>query len=64
MTAGEIADVVGEFGIDAYSLASRPEPRSQAEEALRRVIAARRETLEPLPSDPAERRRAMNVRGW
>ncbi|HMG65619.1 MAG TPA: hypothetical protein VK599_21960 [Streptosporangiaceae bacterium] len=44
--------------------AERPEPLSQADEALRRVIRTPAEKATPLPTDPAARRRAMAVRGW
>lgn len=41
----------------------KPKTLSQADEALRRVIAAKPEEARPLPTDPAARRRAMRVRG-
>lgn len=41
-----------------------PEPRSNEDAALDRVIAAKPVELPPLPADPHDRRLAMNVRGW
>jgi hypothetical protein len=49
---------------------ARPEPReqrSQADEALARVIVAKPVTLPPLPSDltdPTAHRRGVQTRGW
>ena len=45
------------------SAADREHP-SQADEALRRVIARKPETSKPLPTEPGARRRALAVRGW
>lgn len=41
-----------------------PEPRSDADAALDRVVDAKPVELPPLPADPHDRRLAMNVRGW
>lgn len=44
---------------------AKPKPAfiAQADEALRRARAATPEKAQPLPTDPAARRRAMRVRG-
>ena len=40
------------------------EPRSQADEALRRVLKRPADTAPVLPTNPAARRRAIQRMGW
>lgn len=47
--------------------ADQPEPLSQADESLRRAIAAKPVTVTPPPSDlidPVAHRRSMQTLGW